>query len=66
MLADIKGSGTINRMWFVLWKPYVKALRGIKLEIYWDGAEKPAVQVPFGDFFCQSLGTMTAFENIFF
>ena len=66
VLADIKGSGTINRMWFVLWKPYVKALRGIKLEIYWDNCKKPAVSVPFGDFLCQSHGTMTAFENIFF
>ena len=66
VLADIKTGGTINRMWFVLWKPYAKALRGLKLEIYWDNAKTPAVQVPFGDFMCQSLGTMTAFENCFF
>ena len=66
VLADIKGSGTIKRMWFVLYKPNEKALRGIKLEIYWDNCDKPAVSVPFGDFLCQSLGTMTAFENIFF
>ena len=66
VIADIKGCGTINRMWFTLWKRDAKALRGIKLEIYWDGAETPAVQVPFGDFMCQSLGKMTAFENVFF
>jgi len=66
VLADIKGSGTIKRMWFVLWKPYTKALRGIKLEIFWEGCDSPAVSVPFGDFMCQSHGTMTAFENVFF
>ena len=66
VIADIKGNGTINRMWFTLWKREAKDLRGIKLEIYWDDAKIPAVQVPFGDFMCQSLGTMTAFENVFF
>ena len=66
VIADIKGSGTINRMWFTLWKREARDLRGVKLEIYWDGAKKPAVQVPFGDFMCQSLGTMSTFENIFF
>ena len=66
VLADIQESGTIRRMWMVLWKPYAPALRGLKLEMYWDGAEKPAVQVPFGDFFCQSMGKLSSFENIFF
>ncbi len=66
VLADIKGSGTIKRMWFVLFKPFVKGLRGIKLEIFWEGCDTPAVSVPFGDFMCQSHGTMTAFENVFF
>jgi len=36
------------------------------LKIYWDGAAKPAVQAPLGDFFCQSMGKMVAFENAFF
>ena len=65
-IANIIGSGTINRMWLVFWKRDIKALRGIKLEIYWDNADKPAVQVPVGDFFCQSLGVMSTFENFFF
>jgi len=66
VLADIKGSGTIRRMWAVLWKPYAPALRGLKLEIYWDGAETPAVRAPFGDFFCQSLTKLSKFENACF
>jgi hypothetical protein len=34
--------------------------------MYWDGAETPAVQAPFGDFFGHSHGQMVAFENACF
>lgn len=66
VLADIDGPGTIRRMWATLWNRSPKALRGLKLEMYWDGAETPAVQAPFGDFFGHSHGHMTAFENACF
>jgi hypothetical protein len=41
-------------------------LRGIRLEMFWDGAEKPAVSVPIGDFFCHGLGRMATFQNALF
>ncbi len=66
VLADIQGSGAIHRIWATLFKRTPAALRGLKLEIYWDGAKTPAVQAPFGDFFCQSMGHMTGFENACF
>ena len=66
VIADIKESGTIRRIWMTLWTRNEVALRGMKIEIYWDGAEKPAVQAPLGDFFCQSMGKMVVFENAFF
>ena len=66
VLADITGSGTVRRMWFVLFKPYLKGLRGLRLQMFWDGAEEPAVDVPFGDFMGQSHAALTAFENVFF
>ena len=66
VIADIKESGTIRRIWMTLWNRNEVALRGMKIEIYWDGAAKPAVQAPLGDFFCQSMGKMVAFENAFF
>jgi len=65
-LADVEGSGTIRRIWATLWKRDGAALRGLKIEMYWDGAQTPAVQAPFGDFFCQGLGHMTAFQNACF
>ena len=66
VLADIQDSGTIRRMWMTLWNRNSKALRGLKIEIYWDGASTPAVQAPYGDFFCHSLGQMVSFENACF
>lgn len=66
VLAVAEGSGTIRRIWFVLHKQDVKALRGFRIQMFWDGEEKPAVDAPLGDFFCQSHGTMSAFENIYF
>ena len=66
VLADIEGSGTIRRIWFVLDKNSIKALRGFRIQMFWDGEEKPAVDAPLGDFFCQSHGIMSAFENIYF
>lgn len=62
-LVDIQGSGTIRRMWATLWDRSPEALRGLKIEAYWDGAATPAIQAPFGDFFCHSLGHMVTFEN---
>jgi hypothetical protein len=67
VLADIKDSGTIRRIWITIDKnadPNV--LRGVKLEMFWDGAKTPAVAVPIGDFFCQSFGRMCTLENAFF
>jgi hypothetical protein len=66
VLADIEGSGTIRRIWGTLFHRNPAALRGLKIEMYWDGAKTPAVQAPFGDFFCHSLGHMVTFENACF
>jgi hypothetical protein len=66
VLADIQDSGTIRRIWATLFVRTPAALRGLKIEVYWDGAKTPAVQAPFGDFFCHSLGHMVTFENACF
>jgi len=39
VLADIAESGTIRRFWATLWNRSPQALRGLKIEMYWDGAE---------------------------
>jgi hypothetical protein len=66
VLADIKGAGTIDRMWMTIEDRSPDALRGLKLEIYWDGAATPAVSVPLGDFFLHGAAEMTAMETALF
>jgi hypothetical protein len=63
VLADIRGAGTIDRMWMTLEDRSPDALRGLKLEIYWDGAATPAVAVPLGDFFLHGASEITAMET---
>jgi hypothetical protein len=63
LLADIKGPGTIDRMWLTIEDRSAEALRGLKLEIFWDGAARPAVSVPLGDFFLHGAGEMVPMET---
>ena len=41
-------------------------LRGLKIDFYWDGAERPAISAPWGDFFGFGLGSMAPFESALF
>ncbi|HHY83495.1 MAG TPA: DUF2961 domain-containing protein [Clostridiales bacterium] len=67
ILSDIKGQGIIRRIWATI-NHYNSpdVLRGLKLQMFWDHCETPAVSVPFGDFFGAVLGKKTAYENEFF
>ena len=66
VLADIKGPGVIDRMWMTIEDRSPEALRGLKFEIYWDGAATPAVSVPLGDFFLHGAGEMVSMETALF
>jgi hypothetical protein len=65
-LLDIQGMGMINRIWITIDDRSPEMLRSLKIEMYWDGESKPAVSVPFGDFFSVGLGKTTVFENALF
>jgi hypothetical protein len=65
-LLDVKGSGVVRRMWVTVSDRSPVMLRSLKIEAFWDGAGKPAVSAPFGDFFGVGLGRRTPFENEFF
>lgn len=65
-LLDIQGQGIINRMWITINDRSPEMLRSLKIEMFWDGEERPAVSVPFGDFFGIGLGKTTAFQNALF
>ena len=66
VLADVKGGGTIDRIWITIDDRSPESLRGLKLEAYWDGAATPAVSVPFGDFFLHGAGEMVPMETALF
>lgn len=60
VLAEVQGtSGMVRRIWVTLHDRIPETLRGIRIDMYWDGADQPAVSAPLGDFFCQSLGRMS-------
>ncbi len=66
-IADIQGCGVIHRMWFTTGcRENPMMLRGIRLELFWDDAETPAVSVPFPDFFGSVFGEKKPFENALF
>ncbi len=66
VLLDQQGSGRIVRMWITVRDRSPEMLRGLKLEMFWDGASKPAVAVPFGDFFGVGLGRTAVYETELF
>jgi hypothetical protein len=65
-LLDIQGTGIINRMWITINDRSPEMLRALKIEMFWDDEAKPAVSVPFGDFFGVGLGKTAAFQNALF
>lgn len=65
-LLDVTGPGMITRMWCTINDRSPEMLRSLKIEMFWDDADRPAVAAPFGDFFGVGLGRRTAFENALF
>lgn len=66
VLMDVDGAGIITRMWFTINNRSPQMLRSLKIEMFWDGIEKPAVSAPFGDFFGNGLGRMVVHESELF
>jgi hypothetical protein len=52
-LAEIDGPGRITHLWITT---HTDNWRTLVLRAYWDGASEPAVEVPYGDFFCSGWG----------
>ena len=65
-LLDVKGAGIVQIIWLTVNDRSPEMLRALRLDMYWDGATKPAVSVPLGDFFSISHGRIMPFENTLF
>lgn len=55
-LMDVEGPGVIQHIWITVGENHY---RDIILRFYWDGEEAPSVEVPVGDFFCNSWNRRT-------
>jgi hypothetical protein len=67
VLAEARGtSGTVRRIRMTFGDRSARMLRGLRLDMYWDGAATPAVSAPVGDFFGVGLGRTAAFESALF
>jgi len=67
VLAEVDNAGgMIHRIWLTIDKRTPQTLREIRIEFYWDGAKKPAVSVPLGDFFGAGNGELAAFQSALF
>lgn len=51
-LMEHTGAGEVRRIWMTVGDRSAAVLRSLVLRCYWDGCEKPAVEVPLGDFMC--------------
>lgn len=64
VLADLEGPGIIKHIWNTSASLNPFSLRALVLRIYWDGSEKPSVEVPLGDFFGVGHGTKKDFQSM--
>jgi hypothetical protein len=62
-LGRTEGSGRIVHMWFTIASRSAEHLRELVLRAYWDGAKKPAVECPLGDFFGLGFGKYVEYKS---
>ncbi len=60
-LADIRGEGAIQHIWLTT---HHRNWRRLVLRIHWDEDERPAVEVPLGDFFCNGWGEYSQVSSL--
>src|SRR5450432_125418 len=66
-LVDTAGPGVLRRIWMTTSEQHVpQVLRSLRIEMFWEGASKPAVAAPLNDFFGMGLGRKVAFESALF
>ncbi len=62
-LGRIDGHGRITHMWFTINARSPDHLRELVLRIYWDGADRPAVECPLGDFYGLGFGKYVEYKS---
>jgi Protein of unknown function (DUF2961) len=60
-LASIDTPGKITHIWITTHKDNWRTLL---FRAYWDGSQFPAIEVPYGDFFCSGWGEFTQVNSL--
>jgi hypothetical protein len=63
VLMEHEGSGCITHIYCAMILPDLRDHRNAILRCYWDGAERPSVEVPLGDFFGLAHGRIREFSS---
>lgn len=64
VLAELDGPGVITHFWNTTASLNPFSGRSLVLRMYWDGAERPSVEVPLGDFFGVGHGATATFQSL--
>jgi hypothetical protein len=59
-LAKIQGAGKITHFWITT---HTDNWRTLLLRAYWDEQSEPAIEVPYGDFFCNGWGVFAQVDS---
>jgi len=59
------GPGVITHIWFTIAARSSDHLKEIVLRGYWDGNQKPSIEVPIGDFFGLNLGSYQVYQSAY-
>jgi len=60
---NAQGAGIITHIWFTIAARSNDHLKELVLRAYWDGAAKPSVEAPIGDFFGLNLGSYVLYQS---
>src|SRR5947207_12169357 len=63
VLADLDGPGTLRHIWMTFPPAPPEVLRGLLLEVIYDGLGEPSVSVPCLDFFALPHGRPAAYDS---
>src|SRR5262249_50828490 len=62
-LLDENGPAEIRHIWITMATGEAYHLKKVVLRMYWDGEDRPSVEVPIGDFFGLGLGVYTVYQS---
>lgn len=64
-IFNATGPGVITHIWFTIAAASANHLKEVVIRIYWDGNQKPSVEVPVGDFFGLNLGQYILYQSAY-